>query len=78
MRQQPSTSPRDEPGETRDQYLWTPGSCRSNPDDEARCGNEAVVRTEHSGAQPADAMNHVDFGMGESAHLKRAFRAVLR
>jgi hypothetical protein len=35
--------------------------CRCDPDDETRCGNDAVVRPEDGGAQPSDSLGTVFF-----------------
>jgi hypothetical protein len=41
--------------------LWR-GSC-SNANDQARGGYDAVIRAEHGGTQPSDALDQVIFGM---------------
>ena len=41
---------------------------RGHTDDEARGRDNSVIGPENGSAQPADAMHHMDFGMGKPAH----------
>ena len=57
-------------GQTGDEDLGPPGPCGGHAHDQTGGRDKAIIRPQHRRAQPADAMDHVDFGMGQSAHSK--------
>ena len=59
----------DEPGYAGDQNAAAGGLGGGNPNDQAGGGQDAVIGAEHGGAQPADPLDRVAFGMeAQPAH----------